>query len=494
MPRESRTFALIGLSHHTAPIEVRERAALGREAAEALLRELVSHPHVSEAVVLSTCNRVEVAACAPASCSPEEATVAITEILCRHTEPLEHYLYRHVNRDGLMHLFRVASSLDSLVVGEPQILGQLKQAVDIARDVGTLGPLLSRVTTHAVRVAKRVRTETALGAGQVSVPSVAIDLTRQIFGDLSKRKAALIGTGDMGTAVAKQLRGEGSHIAVLGRSSDKVADLAKEIGGEPRDMSALDATLVEADVIVTTTSANHYIVDYDKVSRLRKARKGRSLFLIDLSVPRNVDPRLDQLDNVFLYNIDDLSQIVAQSLSSRRQEADRAEAIVLEETQSFERAASAEQVTPTVVALRQRMRGLLAAELEKSRKTTLKHLGESEDQALDKALDAAVNKILHVPTRRLRELASDPDSAIELAELVSTLTELFELDGSEGAPRRGSIPPKAGNSEAPKNGSIPPRGSVPPKAGNLSLVPNEPSATRSEAPPPPVSGSQRGAG
>jgi glutamyl-tRNA reductase len=227
---------------------------------------------------------------------------------------------------------------------------------------------------------------------------------------------------------------------------------------------------------------------------LRKARKGRSLFLIDLSVPRNVDPRLDQLDNVFLYNIDDLSSIVAQSLSSRRQEADRAEAIVLEETQSFERAASAEQVTPTIVALRQRMRGQLAAELEKSRKTTLKHLGESDDQALDKALDAAVNKILHLPTRRLRELASDPDSGHELAALVTTLTELFELDGSEGAPRRGSIPPKAGNSEAPKNGSIPPRGSLPPKAGNLSLVPNDSPVSLSEGPPPPVTGSHRGAG
>jgi glutamyl-tRNA reductase len=485
MPRESRTFALIGLSHHTAPIEVRERAALGREAAEALLRELVSHPHVSEAVVISTCNRVEIAACAPASCTPEEATTAITQILCRHTEPLEHYLYRHVNRDGLMHLFRVASSLDSLVVGEPQILGQLKQAVDVAREAGTLGPLLSRVTTHAVRVAKRVRTETALGAGQVSVPSIAIDLTRQIFGDLSKRKAALVGTGDMGQAVAKQLRSEGASIAVLGRSSDKVAELASEIGGEPRDMAALDATLVEADVIVTTTSANHYIIDYDKVSRLKKSRKGRSLFLIDLSVPRNVDPRVDGLDNVFLYNIDDLSQIVSQSLSSRRQEADRAEAIVLEEAQSFERAASAEQVTPTVVALRQRMRGLLAAELEKSRKSTLKHLVPSDDQALDKMLDAAVNKILHVPTRRLRELASDPDSAVELDALVATLTELFELDSMEPpAPRRGSIPPK--------NGSIPPKnGSVPPKAGNLSLVPNENAVALSE---PPATGSQRGAG
>jgi glutamyl-tRNA reductase len=218
--------------------------------------------------------------------------------------------------------------------------------------------------------------------------------------------------------------------------------------------------------------------------------------LIDLSVPRNVDPRIDQLENVFLYNIDALSQIVAQSLSSRRQEADRAEAIVLEETQSFERASSAEQVTPTVVALRQRIKSTLDAELERSMRTTLKHLGEGDHQALSKMLDAALNKIMHGPTRRLRELAAESDeSAEELAARVGSLTELFELDGTEPpAPRRGSLPPKAGDSIAPKAGGsiIPPKnGSVPPKAGNLTLVTSE-SASLGE--PPTASGSQRGAG
>lgn len=469
MLRESKTFALIGLSHHTAPIEVRERAALGRDAAEALLRELVSHPHIAEAVVLSTCNRVEVAACAGA-CSPDEALQTLTQILCRHTEPLERYLYRHTNREGLMHLFRVASSLDSLVVGEPQILGQLKQAVDLARETGTLGSLLSRVTTHAVRVAKRVRTETALGAGQVSVPSIAIDLTRQIFGDLARRKAALVGTGDMGQAVARQLKSEGASIAVLGRTRDRVADLARDIGGEPRDMASLDATLAEADVVVTTTSASHYIVDYDKVSRLRKARRGRSLFLIDLSVPRNVDPRIDELDGVFLYNIDDLSQIVAQSMSTRRQEADRAESIVLEETQNFERYASAEQVTPTVVALRQRLRGALEAEKEKSLRTSLKHLSEDDRQALDRMLEAAVNKILHGATRHLRELAAEPEeTAEELAATVRMVTEMFDLKSVT------LLPPR--------------RSSLPPKAPSLTLVTSEPPSVGDTS----ANGSQRGA-
>ncbi|MEY2930923.1 MAG: glutamyl-tRNA reductase, partial [Pseudomonadota bacterium] len=218
-------FAVVGLSHHTAPIHVRERMALEREQIETLLQQLVAQPEISEALVLSTCNRVEVMACAAPGVETERLDQAVRAQLDVFAQALSPYLYRHLGPQGLKHLFRVACSLDSLVVGEPQILGQLKQALELAQEVGTVGANLRRATTHAIRTAKRVRTETALGVGQVSVPSVAVDLTRRIFGDLKGRKAALLGLGEMGQLVAKQLGGEGAQLFALGRQPEKVAVL-----------------------------------------------------------------------------------------------------------------------------------------------------------------------------------------------------------------------------------------------------------------------------
>ena len=459
-------FAVVGLSHHTAPIQVRERMALEREQIEALLTGLVAQPEVAEALVLSTCNRVEVVACAAPGIQPERLDEAVQKQLAVFAEALSPYLYRHLGKQGLQHLFRVACSLDSLVVGEPQILGQLKQAVELAQEVGTVGPTLRRATTHAIRTAKRVRTETALGMGQVSVPSVAVDLTRRIFGDLRGRKAALLGLGEMGQLVAKQLGGEGAKLFALGRQPDKVATLAQALGATPRSLAELEQTLLEVDVLVAMTSSHGFVVEYDTVARLVRQRRGRQLFFVDLSVPRNIDPRLDGLDDVFLYNIDDLSQIVHDTKSNRRGEADRAEKIVLEETRNFERAASAEQVTPMVVALRRRLGGALRAEHDKSQRTKLRHLTKDDHEAVERMLDAALNKILHAPTMRLREAASNPADAAQLDALVGALTELFGLDSDEAATRPESLPPKAAKGER--------RDSRTPPPANEDLTTNEP--------------------
>jgi glutamyl-tRNA reductase len=430
-------FAVIGLSHHTAPIQVRERMALEREQIEALLKQLVAQPEVAEALVLSTCNRVEVMACPKPGVELAQLDATVRAQIAVFASELAPYLYRHLGPEGLQHLFRVACSLDSLVVGEPQILGQLKQAVEFAQEVGTVGPGLRRATTHAVRAAKRVRTETALGVGQVSVPSVAVDLTRRIFGDLKGRKAALLGLGEMGQLVAKQLGGEGARLIAMGRNPEKVATIAQALGATPRGMDQLEATLLEVDVLVAMTSSHGFVVERDSVARLVKQRRGRQLFLVDLSVPRNIDPRIDGLDDVFLYNIDNLSQIVHDTKSNRRGEAERAEQIVLEETRSFERATSAEQVTPLVVALRRRLGAAMRAELEKSRRTKLQHLVQEDHDALERMLDAALNKILHGPTMRLREVAGNPAEGAQLDLLVSVLTELFGLDSEEPMPGRG---------------------------------------------------------
>lgn len=437
-------FAVIGLSHHTAPIEVRERMALEREQIEALLKQLVAQPEVSEALVLSTCNRVEVVACAASGSDLGGLDRAVRKQLALHAEALTPHLYAHLGGQGLKHLFRVACSLDSLVVGEPQILGQLKQALELAQTVGTVGPALRRATTHAIRAAKRVRTETALGVGQVSVPSVAVDLTRRIFGDLRGHKAALIGLGEMGQLVAKQLGAEGVGLIALGRSVERMADVAAQLGAAPRSLDQLEPTLAEVDVVIAMTGSHDYVVEKDLVKRLAPKRRGRPLFLVDLSVPRNIDPKIDGLDDVFLYNIDDLSQIVQQTKSSRRGEADRAEQIVLEETRNFERATSAEQVTPTVVALRRLIGSALRAEHEKSKRGKLRHLGPEEHEAVERMLDAALNKILHTPTVRLREVACNAEEPEQLDSFVEALTELFGLDSDDAMNgSRGSIPSRA---------------------------------------------------
>lgn len=449
-------YAVVGLSHHTAPIEVREQMALEKEQVKVLLEELVAEPQIAEALVISTCNRVEIVTCAAAGADLKSVEQTVCARLSRHAAELAPYLYRHVGAAGLRHLFRVASSLDSLVVGEPQILGQLKQSLEFAQEVGTVGPALRRATTAAIRAAKRVRTETALGVGQVSVPSVAVDLTRRIFGELRGRKAALLGLGEMGQLVAKQLGSEGAELFALGRSEERVLAAAQALNAKPRGIAELESTLVEVDVLIAMTSAQHHVVDYELVTRLSKRRRGRSLFFVDLSVPRNIDPRVNGVEDVFLYNIDDLSQIVAQTKSNRRGEADRAEQIVLEETKNFERASSAEQVTPTIVALRRRLGRALRAEHDKSRRTKLRHLSPDDHEWVERMLDAAVNKILHGPTMKLREAASNPAEAAQLDALVSTLTELFALDSDDVMHARPeSLAPKA----APE-----PRASVPPAA------------------------------
>jgi glutamyl-tRNA reductase len=423
-------IVVTGLSHRTAPIEVRERLAISADELPDLLKSLVARPPLGEALVVSTCNRVEfvVAGSDGARADLEGVARAIHDAIIARAPGVSGHLYRHLGVDAVRHLFRVAASLDSLVVGEPQILGQVKQSYDLAREVGTTGSVLNRVVPRALKSAKRVRSQTTIGAGQVSVPSVAVDLARQIFGDLSLRTAALIGSGDMGETVARLLRQGGARLLVVGRNAARVKEIAATMQGQPRGFEDLDATLAEADVVVTTTSAPGFIVDHDRVHKGRRARKGRSLFFIDLAVPRDVDPRVISIDGVFLYNVDDLSKVVAESLESRRREADRAEQIVAEEAAHYERWADSEQVTPTVLALRERVRGVLSTELERSLGGKLRHLSSDDRQALTVMSEAAVNKLLHDATQRLRKMAADPSSRSDLEIAVSMLSELFDLE------------------------------------------------------------------
>jgi len=426
-------ITVVGLSHHTAPIAVREAIALPTEAVTELLRELCATDVVGEALIISTCNRVELIA-AGRSIDADLARVAeaCASALCARAPKISGHLYRHVGGAAVRHLFRVAASLDSLVLGEPQILGQLKQAYDTAREERALGPILNRTLPRAIRVAKRVRTETSIGSGQVSVPSVAVDLARQIFGDFAGRFVMLVGSGEMAETAAKQLRGAGARVVVVGRNLARAQEVAAAVDGEGRGWSELGATLAEADVVITSTSAKGYIIDYDIVAAARKKRRGQNQFLIDLAVPRDIDPRVEKLDGVYLYNVDDLTAQVQQSLSARSREAERAEAIVVSEALGYDRWADAEQATPTIVALRGRLRAALDIELNRSLKGRLRHLTDDDRSALLKMIEASINRVLHGPTLKLRQAAlTRSPEALSLEQLASALGELFQLSQGE---------------------------------------------------------------
>lgn len=433
-------IVVVGLSHKTAPIEVRERVAVAKDALASLFSMLHKQRGVGESMVLSTCNRVEIYAAPKHPKTPDSEDAESYEELhdCVHAavrvmkhlggEAVVPHLLVQQGKAAVHHLFRVACSLDSLVLGEPQILGQLKDAMEQARKAKTLGPALSRATHRAVRAAKRVRTETALGAGQVSVSSVAVDLAAQIFGDLNGHTVLLIGAGEMAEAAAKLLVRAGAKLLLINRSPERAEALARELGmGEVRRWNEFDRALTDADIVISSTSSPVHVVTREMVKRLSRARKGRSLFFIDIAVPRDIEPKVNELDNVFLYDIDDLSQIVHASLEGRAAEAARAEHIVLEETKRFEAWMRKHALTPTIVGLRTRTLSVLNAELERSLSGKLKHLGPADREALRIMLEAATNKLLHTPTSKLRELAGD----LSAAEYADALRELFDLGDVE---------------------------------------------------------------
>jgi glutamyl-tRNA reductase len=429
-------IVVVGLSHRTAPIAVREKLVLEAAGLPDFLRALVQRPEVGEALLVSTCNRVELVAAGREGFDSDLTRVAnaCVEALAAHSPGIAPHLYAHVGGAAVRHLFRVAASLDSMVLGEPQILGQVKEAYEIARKAGTVGSVLHRTLPRAIRAAKRVRTDTAIGSGQVSVPSVAVDLAREIFGDLTGHAALLVGSGEMAEAVARLLKVGGASIVVVGRTLSRAEELANSVGGSARPWTALQQSLVEADVVVTSTSAPHFVVDYEMVSAVRRARRGKNQFFIDLAVPRDVEPRIESLDGEFLYNIDDLSKVVSDTLSTRTREAASAEAIIGREAEGYDRWADAEQATPTIVQLRTRLSAALEEEVSRSLRGRLKHLPENDRAALSKMIESAVNRLLHQPTIRLRQAALERGSdGLSLEQLTSAISELFGFDAESEA-------------------------------------------------------------
>jgi len=396
-------LVLVGTSHHHAPVELRERVALDREQGSELAARLAGTG--GEAVCLSTCNRTELYVVAPDADAAERAAVAALAEL----EPdVEQALYRLRDHAAALHLFRVAAGLDSLVPGEGEILGQVRAA----HEAGTTGLLLDRVFRQALHAGRKVRAQTAIGESPASVASAAAALAEQVFGDLDGRSILLVGAGKISEQAARSLLGRHARIAfVANRSLDHAELLAERFGAKPLPLDALEAELASADVVVSSTSSPGLVLDAATVRRALRARRGRQLLLIDLAVPRDLDPAIHELDGCYLYDIDDLQAIVSETLAGRRGEAERAEAIVAAESEKFHEWHASLDVVPAIASLRARAEEIREAELRKA-EGLLERLDDSQRRAVESITAQIVNKLLHLPTVRMKQAAAAADGVI----------------------------------------------------------------------------------
>ncbi|MEM7410655.1 MAG: glutamyl-tRNA reductase [Myxococcota bacterium] len=416
---------LLGMNHRSAPLEVRERVAV--EDPAPLLRKLVTSDEIDEAVLLSTCNRLELVVLTR---DLESARLRLRSFLRRDLgdagpseAELDDHCYEYQNADAMRHVFRVASALDSMVVGEPQILGQTKEAYRAAVDAGASGPVLGRLFERAFATAKRVRTETGVAERPVSVARVAVDLARHIFEDFSDKRALLVGAGEMIEQALHALRDAGlEHVAVANRTPERAARLATHLGASAHALDELPRLLADSDVVLTSIGGNRPWLDPALAERALVRRQGRPVFVIDIGVPRNVDPAIDRLDDVYRYDIDDLAAVADENAAERRKEQARAEQIVETEGDRFDGWFAALRAVPTIKHLRARVEAIRVREVERA----LARLPVDDEArgAVEALTRGIVNKILHAPLQRLRE-AAERDAGMAHLE---TARLLFDLD------------------------------------------------------------------
>ena len=421
---------LLGVSHRTAPVEVREHLDFATRGLEHALAALAVRSTATESVVLSTCNRAELyVACEEVGTAREDLLAFLAEYHGIERPSVEGHLYELTDGEAARHLFRVAAGLDSLVVGEPQILGQVKEAFAAASASRTLGPVMNRVFPWSFSVGKRVRSETGLAEGAVSVSFAATALARKIFGELKGRTVLVAGAGEMGKLTAQHLKAQGvDHLLIASRTLANATTLAEAIGGTPLPWQDLDTALAAADIVVSATGATLPVLTRPQIEGVMRGRRNRPIFIIDIALPRDVDPAVGDLEAVFLYNIDDLEGIVRENLSRRGSEVARAETIVRDEVRKFEAWLTSRHAIPTVVALRQRFDAVRRAELERLQPRLAGLPPEAKDR-VEEITRLVVEKLLITPTEQLKSL-SDPERVRTYAE---ALTRLFALDGEDGA-------------------------------------------------------------
>jgi glutamyl-tRNA reductase len=413
-----------GVSHRTAPVEVRERLAFAETALGNSLKDLLDRDGIAEAVILSTCNRVEIAVTADDETDPE---ILVDEFLFDShgvaAAALGPCVYRHAGKEAIHHVFRVAASLDSMMIGEPQILGQLKAAYAAAKNANCLGGLLEGVLASSFRVAKRVRTETGIGQMAVSVGYAAVELARKIFGSLDGRTVMIVGGGKMSELAARHLRRSGaSHIFVTNRTFQRATELAEQFHGTPVEYERFSGILPEVDIVITSCGAPHYFIDREMMQRVIASRRNKPMFLIDIAVPRNIEPSVNEIDNVFLYDIDDLQEVVNANLRERLKEAERAEDIVAQEVERMAARLMVQAVAPTILSLQGQLEQIRGAELEKA-KRKLGPLTAEQEQALETLTRGIVNKIAHGPISELRRHAGRPEGV----HIIDAIRKVFHL-------------------------------------------------------------------
>ncbi len=424
-----KEIVIVGMNHRSAPIDVRESVAFENGYLREALSALSTYPNLQESVVLSTCNRVEVVA---AVRDAETACADIRRFLDqqragRDANALKEHLYTYQGAHAVRHLFRVAASLDSMVVGEPQILGQLKQFYNAAHEAGTVGRLLHRLFHRAFFVAKRVRTETAIASRAVSVSSVAVDLARRIFDSFNDKTVMLIGAGNMGDLMARQLQRSGvKSLMVTNRTFDRAVALAERMHGSPILFEDFPRYLKLADLVIGCTGSPEILIDASAVEKVLRERKQQAMFFIDIGDRRNFDPAINDIDNVYLYNIDDLKEVAEENLHERSNEAEKAENIVVQEVERFERSLDSLERGPTIAALRARFDEIRRRELERSLSGNLKNLSSEQRQALDDLTAAMMNKMLHVPITQLKKNSAEDEEEASL--YLAALSKLFRLE------------------------------------------------------------------
>ena len=427
----------VGLNHRTAPVELREQLAVPAERLHEQLPGLVERAELSEVMLLSTCNRVEVYGVGGAG-DPRGVVEALAALQGVREVDVNGHCFVRNDQGAARHIFRVAASLESMVVGEPQILGQVKDAYQAARDVGTVGAVLDRCLTMAFKGAKRVRTETAIARGAASVPSVAVDLARSIFGELSGKKALLVGAGEMSEQAAVHLRASGvAKIAVVNRTEGRGRALAEAVEGRYAQWSRLESELGDTDIVVTSTGSQEPVIGPRMMKKVMRARRGAPVFMVDIAVPRDVDPKVARLDQVFLYNVDDLQDIVHENMESRAAQAELAGRVVEEEVSAFLQWERARAAAPVLKMLQSHGREIVDDE---TRKALLKlgELAPEQRKVVETLAHQVMQKLLHRPMKAVR------DSAGQAADdrLATSLARLFWLersgtsngsDGSEGS-------------------------------------------------------------
>jgi len=425
----------IGTSHHVAPIEFRERLAFSEEQLIESHQHLRESDQIQESVILSTCNRVEVYAVLNSVRTAEAAAKVLAEFLSRchqiDTASLKKWTYLHHNLETIQHLFRVISSLDSMVVGESQILGQVKDAYDTSRSAGSSGPILNRLFTKAFSVGKRIRSETTITTGAVSISYAAVELAKKIFNTLEGKTVAIIGAGEMSELTAKHLVANGvSNVIVANRTYQRAVKVAEKFKGTPLAYDSDLNFLIDADIVISSTNAPDYLIKRQPLVNIMRKRKHRYMFLIDIAVPRDIEPDVSKLDSAFLYNIDDLEAVVASNLQDRQQEAIHAEQIVSEEAKRFYDQLQVFQVNPTIKALHQQFQQIADTELQACfYKTTL---SDAQEEAIASMTQAIVKKLLHHPMKNLRGAVNDGDA--DHGQYIQSLQELFALDVNDENP------------------------------------------------------------